>query len=137
MKTPRFILAAAAVLTFAGLSAQVPMGMQMPKKNPLHASVDKIDNSNRDGVTRISCTLLGNPHTSQRVDSCTLVVKGEAFGSLDIDGVDFKRYFQWEDDGQIPVEVDFPRQMKFNPEDKIVFHTVGGDYTTRLGDRAK
>lgn len=137
MKTPKFILAAVAALSFLSVNAQMPIGVTTAKKNPLHATVDKINNSNRDGVTRISCTLIGNPHTSSRVDSCTLIVNGQAYGSVDIDGVDFKRYFQWEDDGQIPIEVDFPRQTKFKPEDKIVFHTVGGDYSTRLGDKAK
>lgn len=141
MKTLRILLAAVLMLSFADVSAQFPMKLPitsgMVKKNPLHASVEEINNANRDGVTRIGCTLTGAPHTSQRIDSCTLIVGGAAYGSLDIDGVDFKRYFQWEDDGRIPVEVDFPRQAVFKPEDKIVFHTVSGDFSTRLGDKAK
>lgn len=142
MKALGLLLAAVlAVSSYADLSAQLPLRptttMNTALKNRLHASVDKINNSNRDGVTRISCTLIGSPHTSSRIDSCTLIVDGEACGSLDIDGVDFQRYFQWEESGQIPVEIDFPRRTAFKPEDKIVFHTVAGDVSTRLGDKAK
>ena len=127
MKAPGLLLAAVlAVPSYADLSAQLPLRpattINTALKNRLHASVDKINNSTRDGVTRISCTL---------------IVDGEAFGSLDIDGVDFQRYFQWEESGQIPVEIDFPRRTAFKPEDKIVFHTVAGDVSTRLGDKAK
>ena len=32
--------------------------------------------------------------------------------STDIDGVDMKRYFQWEDENYIEVEIDFPPMKK-------------------------
>ncbi|MCX4258773.1 MAG: hypothetical protein OSJ34_03520 [Muribaculaceae bacterium] len=141
MNTLKLLCAVVLTAIFSGLAAQTPFrtntAFNTALKNPLHVRVDKINNSNLDGVTRVCCTLTGNPNTSSRVDSCTLILGGQAYGSLDIDGVDFKRYFQWEEDGQIPVEVDFPRHTGFKPEDKIVFHTVSGDISTRLGDKIK
>ena len=62
----------------------------------------------RPDVTRLYGKLKGRPHTANRID----VMKGTfgkiTYNSTDIDGVDMKRWFQWEDDGLIPVEIDFP-----------------------------
>ena len=35
-------------------------------------------------------------------------VGGKETDASDIDGVDFRRWFQWEDDGLIPLEIDLP-----------------------------
>lgn len=61
----------------------------------------------RQDVTRVYCRILGRPHTSQRIDGTSLVVNGTELKGIDIDGVDFERYFQWEDEGVIPLELDF------------------------------
>ncbi len=89
-----------------------------------------LDNSNGSEVTRITFDLVSAPHTSSRIDSISAIINGVATNAIDIDGVDFNRYFQWEDDGIIRIEVDFPYRNKFTGADKIVFHTVHGDYTT-------
>lgn len=63
----------------------------------------------RSDVTRLYGKLIGMPHTSGRIDTMTLSTPdGRTVVSSDIDGVDMKRWFQWEDDGVIPVEIDFP-----------------------------
>lgn len=60
--------------------------------------IDSIDY--RTDLTRIYGKLIGIPHTSNRID--------EIPGATDIDGVDFKRWYQFEEDGKIPVEIDLP-----------------------------
>lgn len=57
--------------------------------------------------TRAYCTYFGNPHTSNRIESATLSAGKNKLDATDIDGVDFKRYFQWEDEGAIKLEIDF------------------------------
>ncbi len=69
--------------------------------------VDSVDY--RADLTRMYGKLIGTPHTSQRIDEVTLTVGSTHFRATDIDGVDFQRWFQWEDDGMIPVEIDFER----------------------------
>lgn len=62
----------------------------------------------RPGLVRIYCRLIGRPHTSQRIDAVS-VRRNDSLMSeaTDIDGVDFRRWFQWEDSGIISVEIDF------------------------------
>ena len=63
----------------------------------------------RDDLTRIYGSPVVRPHTSGRIDSMTLIPDGgSALMWTDIDGVDMKRWFQWEDGNYIPVEIDFP-----------------------------
>lgn len=63
----------------------------------------------RSDLTRIYGTLDGRPHTAARIDAMSLSLpNGKILQSTDIDGVDFKRYFQWEDEEKIEVEIDFP-----------------------------
>lgn len=62
----------------------------------------------RGDVTRVYATLTGQPHTSARIDAVKLTgADGTTLEATDIDGVDFLRWFQWEDDGRVTVEVDF------------------------------
>ena len=72
---------------------------------PLTMVCDSIDY--RTDLTRVYGRLTGRPHTSNRIDGVVLVSGGRTFVSTDIDGVDMKRWFQWEEDGFIPVEIDF------------------------------
>lgn len=60
----------------------------------------------RSDLTRVYGKLKGAPHTSHRIDGVKLQSSGVP--ATDIDGVDIKRWFQWEEDGEIPVEIDFP-----------------------------
>lgn len=99
--------------------------------------VTGLDNNNGSGVSRIAFELVSIPHTSSRIDSVTAVINGRRVVASDIDGVDFKCYFQWEDNGVIPVEVDFPRHDKFMPTDTVIFHTVHGNYSSSLAPLMK
>ncbi len=56
----------------------------------------------RSDLTRLYGRLVGRPHTSCRVDAVSLTAGKRVYTATDIDGVDFKRWFQWEDDGEIP-----------------------------------
>ena len=62
----------------------------------------------RSDLARLYGRLQGRPHTSDRIDRIYVSVNGVETDASDIDGVDFKRWFQWEDDGLIPVEIDLP-----------------------------
>ncbi|MCH5346857.1 MAG: hypothetical protein J1E63_07085 [Muribaculaceae bacterium] len=77
---------------------------------PLALVVNAVDF--RPDGTRVYGTLIGQPHTSNRIDEATLQVGNAVNAATDIDGVDFKRYFQWEDEGIIDVEIDFPALKK-------------------------
>ena len=59
----------------------------------INITVDSIDF--RNDVTRMYAKLCGNPHTSQRIDEAMLRIGTASFQARDIDGVDFKRWFQW------------------------------------------
>lgn len=72
----------------------------------------------RNDLTRVNCKLKGRPNTSHRIDSASLGGKS----ATDIDGVDFNRYFQFEEDGVIPLSIDFPR-MK--PQKKLTLSLNG------------
>lgn len=73
-------------------------------------AVDNIEY--RQDLTRLYGRLMGRPHTSCRVDNITLTSGKIDYTATDIDGIDFKRWFQWEDDGSIAVEIDFPRMKR-------------------------
>lgn len=78
---------------------------------PLGFAVTKIEF--RPDLTRIYGRLIGCPHTSGRIDALSLSQPGgKTMVSTDIDGVDMKRYFQWEDENFIEVEIDFPPMKK-------------------------
>lgn len=63
----------------------------------------------RTDLTRVYGQFVGRPHTSERVDELLLILpNGKALRCNDIEGVDLKRWFQWEDNGSIDVELDFP-----------------------------
>lgn len=62
----------------------------------------------RQDLTRIYGELIGKPHTAARIDEIVLLSAGRTFKWTDIDGFDAMRYFQWEDDGRIAIEIDFP-----------------------------
>lgn len=69
--------------------------------------IDSIDY--RANLTRVYCKVYGKPHTSMKFDAIS--------GCTDIDGVDLKRWFQFEESGRIALEIDF----KANPQQKFNF----------------
>lgn len=95
----------------------------------LTLSVDSIDF--RSDLTRLYGKLIGRPHTSHRIDAAVLLSGKAVLTSDDIDGVDFKRYFQWEDEGVIPVEIDFPAVKKFSAA-TVELDTPRGKSITRI-----
>lgn len=82
-----------------------------------------------DGI-RITVCLVGLPHTSQRIDGVDLLMGSKLVKANDIDGVDFERYFQFEDEGIKMIDIDFPFKGTLPKTAKMVFHTVKGDITT-------
>lgn len=93
-----------------------------------NAIITDIDNDNRDGVTRISCRISGTAHTSNRIDAIELHCNDNILEATDIDGIDFRRYYQLEEDGKIEVEIDFPKINEFPVDSRMIFKTVRGDY---------
>lgn len=98
------------------------------KKHPVHLKLKGIDNNNGSGVTRIGIDLQSIPSTSSRLDSAVLVNGKARLLATDVDGVDFARYFQWEENGTIYVELDFPHQKKLNKGARVILYTVHGVY---------
>lgn len=125
----KYILVAFVTIVSLSVSAQLPVSRNklIQPKHKVVAQVKNVNNTNSDGVSRIEVYLLSTPSTSSRIDSVTLVNNNRRFTASDIDGVDFNRYFQWEDNGEILVEVDFPKQQKFGKDASVIFHTVYGD----------
>lgn len=75
-----------------------------------------------DGISRLSGRLISMPHTSERIDSIVLQSRdGSLLTAEDIDGVDFGRYFQWEDEGIIDLEIDF-HSVSVEPGDTLLFY---------------
>lgn len=92
-------------------------------------TVDSIDY--RKDLTRVYGHLSGTPHTSSRIDAVTLTADGKLRECSDIDGVDFNRYFQWEDDGKILIELDF-QSMPQVREGMITIKTPHGESLTKF-----
>lgn len=109
------LLSTVVLSTVASCAAAVPM-----QRGPFKSVV--VDNEakarwnfrvdsvmTRSDVTRVYATLIGEPNRAGRVDSITIMTeKGVTEGAVDIDGVDFRRWFQWEEEGALPLEIDFP-----------------------------
>ncbi len=106
----------------AGCVAAGPAGMvrrlsagTADAKVGMTLSVDSIDC--RQDLTRMYARLWGNPNTAHRIDSLQLSAGPVLLEATDIDGVDMERWFQWEEDGVIAIEIDFgpvrelPRKM--------------------------
>lgn len=69
----------------------------------------------RTDLTRVYGRLESRPHTSERIDELFIITPaGKKYQCTDIDGVDFKRWFQWEDEGSIDIELDFPVMKPIN-----------------------
>lgn len=88
----------------------------------------------REDLTRVYIRLIGRPHTSFRIDSVRLSTSaGETYDFTDIEGIDAKRYFQWEDNGQIDAEIDFPA-MDRQDIVFLTFYTSDGILKTAGGN---
>lgn len=130
MKRISLLLSALLAVTFA-IGAKV-VRTTSTTDPVLAVTVDSIDF--RPDLTRVYGKLIGRPHTSNRVDDATLLSGKKSLKANDIDGVDFKRYFQWEDEGEIVVEIDFPATKRFNAA-QLVITTPRGESVTSVKTR--
>lgn len=88
--------------------AVVVKGFASKANGDMSLIVDSVDF--RKDLVRVYGKLIGKPHTSNRIEEIS-VCSGNQLKKLnatDIEGIDFKRWFQWEDDGAISLEIDFP-----------------------------
>lgn len=121
----------AAILSLILSAAVISFAQALPRQSvgrPLSVKVDSI--SLRPDLARVYGKLIGTPHTSDRVDSAVIESGKKRYKATDIDGIDFKRYFQWEDEGVILVEIDFPPMKK--ADGWLVLKTIRGDVSTRF-----
>lgn len=120
MRRLAMILSAAALVSCASARTVKDYTTSgQPTANRLILTVDSIDF--RKDLTRMYGKITGRPNTSDRFDRITLVKPdGVMVESTDIDGVDMERWFQWEEDGRINLEIDFPA-MKAT--DKLIINT--------------
>ena len=90
-----------------------------PTANRLTLTVDSIDF--RKDLTRVYGKITGHSNTSDRFDRISLSRPDGVIVELtDIDGVDMERWFQWEEDGNINLEIDFPAMKA---ADKLIINT--------------
>ncbi len=110
MKLRAFLLPILVIMVGFAANAKVVTGFNSVKGEStgyITFIVESVDY--RTDLTRISGKLKGIPHTSERIDNLVLIApSGKQYQMTDIDGVDLKRWFQWEDNGLIDVEIDFP-----------------------------
>lgn len=106
-------------------NARVERNYRNSASEHLSFVVDSIDF--RQDLTRLYGRVLGRPHTSQRIDGIKMNTQSSSCEATDIDGVDFKRWFQWEDDGVIPVEVDFQAMKPVDDGSLVIVSARGTD----------
>lgn len=91
--------------------------------------IDSIDY--RPDLTRVYCHINGTPNTAQRIDAVTLTNATRALAATDIDGVEMKHYFQFEEDGTLALEIDFAPTSVIR-RGSISFVTPLGTYTYNI-----
>lgn len=101
-------------------------GQMVSTLTDMNVTVDKIEY--RSDLTRVYATMNGNPNRAQRIDAVKLLAgMHREYDATDIDGVDFKRWFQWDDSGVIKLEIDFP-PIKRTKKITLFFDTPKGAY---------
>lgn len=80
------------------------------KLENISVAIDSI--MSRDDVSRVYATLHGPTNHSGRIDSAQAIIGTKSIEATDIDGVDFNRWFQWDDTATIVLEIDFPASTK-------------------------
>lgn len=123
------ILVAAVLLTLSNASAKVVKGFTCKSAGQTAFVVDSIDF--RADLTRFYGKIKGKPHFSDRIDRLTLkgAMSNTPCTSTDIDGIDMKRWYQFEDSGMIPVEIDFPPFTRYRGITTIAVSGPKGDST--------
>lgn len=121
----------ALLLLFGVAVAQSNRGLQSKARD--HYMTIQIDSiSCREDLSRVYCKALGRPHTSNRIDGVKLDGK---IAATDIDPIYFERAFQFEDEGEILLEVDFPalksKPASFYMEFQTPYGIVRGTYSAK------
>lgn len=129
MKTINALRFAALLMLPTGFAAATGQQEASAQVNQLDADINIIPDKTikTDEGIRISLCIVGIPHTSERIDGIDLVMGPKIVKATDIDGIDFERYFQFEDEGVQLIEVDFPFKGTLPKTAKLIFHTVKGD----------
>ncbi|MDE6534411.1 MAG: hypothetical protein K2K82_00195 [Muribaculaceae bacterium] len=127
------IFIAALLMLFGVAVAQNNFGFQ--RKAQDHNMTIRIDSiSCREDLSRVYCKAYGRPHTSNRIDGVKLDGK---IAATDIDPIYFERSFQFEDEGVILLEVDFPA-LKNKPKSfTLDFQTPYGIVRGTFPDKKK
>ncbi|MCM1292820.1 MAG: hypothetical protein NC230_04480 [Bacteroides sp.] len=122
-----FVISFVTTLAISSTAQQPSCSLQPSNvEPPAGAAVVITDIEFRNDLTRVHAYILGRPHTSGKFDNFTLsAINGPTLEFTDIDGIDADRYFQWEDDGKIYVEIDFPP----TEQDGIMVLKLMGKYT--------
>lgn len=117
------------IIAVSVANARVEKNYKNTAADHVNLIIDSIDF--REDLTRLYGRMIGRPHTSQKINRMEMKVGSEAFKAEDIDGVDFERWFQWEDDGVISIEVDF-KAMKPVKSGTLIIETVRGVDTCKF-----
>lgn len=104
-------------VAFAAATAETVTGYDTECTGVLLGAIDSIDY--RTDLTRVYGRLQGKPHTSGRIDGILMLSGKQRVPMTDLDGVDKKRWFQWEDNSSISIEIDFG---VIQQSDSIVFN---------------
>ncbi len=117
------------IIAVSVANARVEKNYKNAAADHVNLIIDSIDF--REDLTRLYGRMIGRPHTSQKINRMEMRVGNEAFKAEDIDGVDFERWFQWEDDGVISIEVDF-KAMKPVKSGTLIIETARGVDTSKF-----
>ena len=90
--------------------------------------IDSIDY--RADLTRMYGKFVGRPHIFFFFLSITLHNGSRSYAATDIDGVVFDRWFQWEEDGVIAVEIDFDKMPEIKTGRLVIVTPRGTDSCT-------
>lgn len=117
------------VIAVSVANARVEKNYKNTAADHINLIIDSIDF--REDLTRLYGRMIGVPHTSQKINRMEMKVGSSVFNAEDIDGVDFERWFQWEDDGVISIEVDF-KAMQPVKSGTLIIETARGVDSSRF-----
>lgn len=83
--------------------------------------IDSVDY--RKDLTRVYGKLMGRKYAPIKIISISR--------ATDIDGLDFNRWSQLEDNGRLPIEIDFP-PLSYKKGFNFVIHTASGNFTCKI-----
>lgn len=126
-----FLAASASVYALSAIPTGSSCAPVKSEKSPASVVIDSI--AWREDLTRVYCRIIGRPHTSDRIDGVEMNVPKRKYIADDIEGVDFKRYFQWEDEDAIELEIDFPAVKEPHSPCNFTFFTVHGEIKASAG----